>query len=286
MPLTTRTVAYADQDTALTGELYRDTGGAPRQGILLIHGGAGLDDHARRQASRYAALGYVVFACDMLGDGVAGDRARVIDSLTAMRDDPGLLARRARAALAELAGCGLATEPFAAVGFCFGGLAALTLARSGAGLAAAVSIHGSLATTRPAGPGALKARVLACHGALDPHVPMADVTGFAEEMDHGTITWTRAAITVTLDRPGAPRVARALALLIEQINATPPAMPGDPRPVTYHLAPAARHLTPGAAQFPEIWDLRTAHRTKAAQRTPLPLFPLLSVMGCRVSVPS
>jgi hypothetical protein len=53
----------------------------------------------------------------------------------------------------------------------------------------------------------------------------------------GTITWTRAAINVTLDRPGAPRVARALALLIEQINATPPAMPGDPRPVSYHLAP-------------------------------------------------
>ena len=95
MPLTTRTVAYADQDTALTGELYWDTGGAPRPGILLIHGGAGLDDHARGQASRYAALGYVVFACDMLGDAVAGDRARVIGSLTAMRDDPGLLAGRA-----------------------------------------------------------------------------------------------------------------------------------------------------------------------------------------------
>jgi len=165
VPLTTRTVAYADQDIALTGELYSDTGGAPRPGILLIHGGAGLDDHARGQASRYAALGYVVFACDMLGDGVAGDRARVIDSLTAMRDDPGLLAGRARAALAGLAGCGLATEPFAAVGFCFGGLAALTLARSGAGLAAAVSIHGSLATTRPPGrvlsrPGCWPATVL------------------------------------------------------------------------------------------------------------------------------
>ena len=111
MPLTTRTVSYDDQDTALTGELYWDTGGAPRPGILLIHGDAGLDDHARGQASRYAALGYVVFACDMLGDGVAGDHARVISSLTAMRDDPGLLAGRARAALAELAGCGFAPSP-------------------------------------------------------------------------------------------------------------------------------------------------------------------------------
>jgi len=189
VPLTTRAVAYADQDTPLTGELHWDTGGAPRPGILLIHGGAGLDDHARGQASRYAALGYAVFACDMLGDRVAGDRERVIGSLTALRDDPGLLGGRARAGLAELAGCGLAREPFAAVGFCFGGLAALTLARSGAALAAAVSIHGSLATTRPAEPGAVTARVLACHGALDPHVPMADVTCFAEEMDRAGADW-------------------------------------------------------------------------------------------------
>ena len=189
MPLTTRTVAYADRDTPLTGELYWDTDDVPRPGIMLIHGGGGLDDHARGQASRYAALGYVVFACDMLGDGVAGDRERVIGSLTALRDDPELLAGRARAGLAELADCGLAREPFAAVGFCFGGLAALTLARSGAELAAAVSIHGSLVTPRPAEPGAVKARVLACHGALDPHIPMADVTGFAEEMDRAGADW-------------------------------------------------------------------------------------------------
>ena len=52
-----------------------------------------------------------------------------------------------------------------------------------------------------------------------------------------TITWTPAAITVHLEQPRAPRIARALALLIQEINATPPAMPGDPRPITYHLAP-------------------------------------------------
>jgi hypothetical protein len=53
----------------------------------------------------------------------------------------------------------------------------------------------------------------------------------------GTITWTPAAITVQLDQPGSARVARALALLIEEINTTPPAMPGDSRPITCHLAP-------------------------------------------------
>ena len=51
----------------------------------------------------------------------------------------------------------------------------------------------------------------------------------------GTITYTPQAITVEIQRPGAPRVARALALLIDEINRTPPAMPGDTRPITYQL---------------------------------------------------
>jgi hypothetical protein len=53
----------------------------------------------------------------------------------------------------------------------------------------------------------------------------------------GTITRTPAAITVTLDQPGSARIARALALLIQEINATPPAMPGDTRPITYQITP-------------------------------------------------
>ena len=52
----------------------------------------------------------------------------------------------------------------------------------------------------------------------------------------GTIASTPRVITVTLDPPAAPRTARALALLIEEINATPPRMPGDTRPITYQLA--------------------------------------------------
>ena len=52
----------------------------------------------------------------------------------------------------------------------------------------------------------------------------------------GVINYTSDAITVTLQQPAEPRVARALALLIEQINATPPVMPGDTRPITYQLA--------------------------------------------------
>jgi alpha-beta hydrolase superfamily lysophospholipase len=82
---------YADLDTPLTGVLVgaqgtnsgvyaaergqqredAGPGGAQRPGLLLVHGGAGLDGHAREQAIRYARLGYVVLACDMFGQGVA-----------------------------------------------------------------------------------------------------------------------------------------------------------------------------------------------------------------------
>jgi dienelactone hydrolase len=190
MAITTHPVTYDDQETALTGVLaWDDAAPHPLPGLLLVHGGAGLDDHARGQARRYAEHGYAVLAGDMFGEGVAGHRERVIACLTGLRDDPERLARRARAGLAALAGCPEVDGRLAAVGFCFGGLAVLTLARSGADLAGVVSIHGSLATAKPAQPGTVRAKVLACHGALDPHVPLADVTRFAEEMSHAQADW-------------------------------------------------------------------------------------------------
>src|SRR5215472_6710245 len=190
MAIATRVVTYSDQETALTGFLaWDDVAARPAPGLLLVHGGAGLDDHAKDQARRYAAHGYAVLACDMFGDGVAGNRERVMACVTGLRDDPQRMSRRAKAGLTALAGCPEADGRFAAVGFCFGGLAVLTLARSGADVMGVVSIHGSLATVKPAAPGAVRAKVLACHGALDPHVPLADVVGFAEEMDHAQADW-------------------------------------------------------------------------------------------------
>ena len=51
----------------------------------------------------------------------------------------------------------------------------------------------------------------------------------------GHIAYHHDAITVTLDPPASARTGRALACLIEELNATPPRMPGDPRPITYRL---------------------------------------------------
>jgi dienelactone hydrolase len=180
-----QTVSYLDGNTSLTGILY---GPSPAPaGILLIHGGAGLDDHARAQAERWTALGYAVLACDMYG--VTGDRPAIMATITALRDDPALLAGRARAGLDVLRAHAGETAPLAALGYCFGGMAALTAARQGEPVVAAVSIHGSLGTPSPAQPGQVTARLLVLHGASDPHVPLTQVTDFAEEMTAAGADW-------------------------------------------------------------------------------------------------
>src|SRR3979409_756740 len=81
--IATRSLSYSDLDTPLAGVLHWNEA-QPGPGIPLIHGGAGLDEHARDQARRYAELGYTVLACDLYGDGVAGDRERVMAVLTAL----------------------------------------------------------------------------------------------------------------------------------------------------------------------------------------------------------
>lgn len=125
----------------------------------------------------------------MYGEGVAGDRERIMACLKALRDDPALLVRRGQAGLTALSGCPEVGTGMVAIGFCFGGMAALALARAGVDLDGVVSIHGSLATGKPAEPGAIAAKVLVCHGASDPHVPMDDVVAFTGEMNGADADW-------------------------------------------------------------------------------------------------
>jgi hypothetical protein len=55
----------------------------------------------------------------------------------------------------------------------------------------------------------------------------------------GHIHYTPERITVTIDPPHAPRIARALTLLIDQINHTPPTLAGDHRRISYQTAATA-----------------------------------------------
>src|SRR4029077_15568786 len=123
---------YRDGDTELTGQFRWDTErGDKRPGILVVHGGAGLDAHAKDRARRLAELGFVAFSCDMYGNGVAGNRERVMARIAELREDTAKLCRRAHAGIQVLAAHPQVDGRLAAVGYCFGGMVVLELARSG-----------------------------------------------------------------------------------------------------------------------------------------------------------
>ena len=180
----TEPVRYFDGDEALNGLMAWD--GAlqrPRPGILVLHGGAGLDAHAKGRAIRFAEAGFIVFACDMYGESISGNRDLILQHIGELRRNRPALRRRAQAAIDTLASHPHIDGRIAVVGYCLGGMIALELARDGVELAGAVSVHGGLQTVRPAEAGTIKTKILVCHGSLDPHGPVSHVAAFAEEMN-------------------------------------------------------------------------------------------------------
>jgi dienelactone hydrolase len=190
LPTHTQVIDYNHDDQPLTGMFtWDDTLIEKRPGILVIHGGVGLDAHAKEQARRFADLGYVAFACDMYGNGVAGNRERVMSRIMELRSDKAKLCGRASAGIEVLRQHPQVDDRLAAVGYCFGGMAVLELARSGFDLMGAVSVHGTLDTPCKCEPNSVKARILVCHGALDPYVPMEHLNAFIEEMKLARADW-------------------------------------------------------------------------------------------------
>jgi dienelactone hydrolase len=162
---------------------------AARPGVLVLHGGAGIGPHERARAVRLAELGYAVFVPDLFGE-VFSSREQGIATITALVGDPPRLRSRLGAALAFLgASPGVDPARLAALGFCFGGHAALELARSGASIRAAASIHGGLKSPAPAAPGEIGASILVCAGAADPFVPREQRQAFEDEMTAARADW-------------------------------------------------------------------------------------------------
>jgi dienelactone hydrolase len=171
--------------------VWDDAGGGRRPGVLVVHEGGGINEHPKQRAAMLAELGYVALACDMYGGGqFVSDRARRGQLMGELRSEPAKLRRRVQAGLDALA-AEASVDPgkLGAIGFCFGGMTVLELARSGAPIAGVVSFHGILDTEQPAEAGAIKARVLVLHGSADPFAPMAKVAAFSEEMQRAEANW-------------------------------------------------------------------------------------------------
>jgi dienelactone hydrolase len=181
-----RIVTFEHDGVVLEGYLaWDDALEGPRPGVLVIHQWMGLSDNERMRADMLAGLGYVALATDVYGQGIRPQSvAEASEQAGKFYGDRNLYRARLQAGLAELKRQeGVDQDRLAAIGYCFGGAGALELARSGAGLAGAVSFHGNLDTPLPAAAGDIKGKVLVCHGAVDPYVKPEAVHGFLEEME-------------------------------------------------------------------------------------------------------
>jgi dienelactone hydrolase len=185
-------IEYRQGEALLQGYLvYDDAGGGKRPGVLVVHEWWGLNDYARSRADQLAGLGYIAFALDMYGKGVAAETPAEAAKLAGIyRSDRPLMRARARAGLDVLLGQELADRSrIAAVGYCFGGGTVLELARSGVDIAGVVSFHGDVNSPDPADEKNIKAKVLVLHGAGDTHVDEGRIVAFWNAMKRTDVDW-------------------------------------------------------------------------------------------------
>jgi dienelactone hydrolase len=182
-------VTYAVDGETFEG--YRAHAKGPSKGlVLIIHDWNGLDDYERRRADMIAGLGYDAFAIDLYGKG---NRPAAVG---AKKKETGRLSQD-RARMRKLILVGLAEArkggdaKVVVMGYCFGGGAALELARSGEAkdVAGYVTFHGALAT--PPGQSYRKDTppILIAHGGGDTSITMDDVAALSKELEQAGVTY-------------------------------------------------------------------------------------------------
>ncbi len=187
----TREIDYRDDTTTCKGFIAIDASHAGRRpAVLVSHMAGGREEFVENKARQIAELGYVGFALDMYGErrrGATLEQGRAL--MKPLLEDRALLARRIQAALAAVRMLEQ-VEPhrIAAVGYCFGGLCVLDLARSGADIRGVASMHGLLKSHELPKP-RISAKILAVHGHEDPLAPPEDVRRFEAEMTQAGADW-------------------------------------------------------------------------------------------------
>ena len=162
-----------------------------RPGVLVCHNWAGRGENDGRNAKRLAELGYAGFAVDLYGAGVLGSGPEENQKLMKpFVDDRGLLQSRLAAAHETMcAQPEVDASRTAVIGFCFGGLCALDMARAGLPVKAAVSFHGLFMPAGNLESPKIDAKVLMLHGWDDPMATPDDVLAVTKEMTAAGADW-------------------------------------------------------------------------------------------------
>ena len=185
----TEEIHYKVGDKNMIGfAAYPDSNNSPL--VLIAHAWAGKDTFVHDRAKDLAMLGYTAMAVDMYGEGKVGadisENEALMTPLISNRDN---LKQRIQSAL-EIGRSleGVNPSKIAAIGYCFGGLVVLDLARAGADVKGVVSFHGLL-TPSPIAEDGIKSKILVLHGERDPMVPLEMVDNFQKEMTGVNADW-------------------------------------------------------------------------------------------------
>jgi dienelactone hydrolase len=188
----TQFIDYQDGETVLEAYVAYEESAQQKPLVLVAHDWTGRRELACKAADELARRGYVGFALDVYGKAVFGKDGDTEGNAALMEPfarDRKLLRRRMKAAL--VAGRNVPqvdASRVAAMGFCFGGMSVLELARSGADVAGVVSVHGILAAGE-ADNEDIRASVLCLHGHDDPMAPPEQVLAFETEMTDAGADW-------------------------------------------------------------------------------------------------
>jgi len=188
----TKTIDYQDGNTELQGYLaWDDASDGKRPGVMVSHAWRGRADFENAKAEELARLGYVGFALDLYGKGVQGDSVEENSALMQpFLDDREMLQKRLQGSLDVLGSQDeVDASRLGAIGFCFGGLCVLDLARIGADLNGVVSFHGLFGSPGNTAENKIKARVLVLHGWDDPMATPDQVVTLGEELTRMGADW-------------------------------------------------------------------------------------------------
>lgn len=192
MAIISNTVDYLDGDTLLEGFFAFDNAIEGQRPVVLIHHAwAGRDDFVAAKALKLAELGYLAFAVDVYGKGRRGgnpeQNAKLMQPFMEHR---AVLQKRLLAGLAAVKLMPWAdNQRVAAIGFCFGGLCVLDLARTGVDIKGVVSFHGLLSPPDNIPQPQIKAKVLVLHGHDDPMGPPEQLLALQAELTRAQADW-------------------------------------------------------------------------------------------------
>lgn len=183
---------YQEGETRCVGYVaYDDSHDRSRPVVLVSHSFEGRNELACHYARLCADLGYVGFAIDLYGEGVVeSDLEACLSHMVPLVQNRAKLRARVLAAFEAAQTIEVAdTQRIAAMGFCFGAMPVLDLARSGADVKGVVAIHGMLAAPEGMPETPIRAKVLCLHGYQDPQVGPEKLAPFAEEMNRHRVDW-------------------------------------------------------------------------------------------------